>query len=219
MDFSECVALLRMSGHQSTFPVVNTAERVPCVSEPGTVTAAFVAKYVEGMDVLDTDVVNVVPLLEELASARTSAPITADDVDKAIKRVESVYRNAYRHERNFLPRCLKTLNGPDYLLVPSHVVVEAVEREKAMAGMVHGWGVCDPPEHAIAHRVLVSAGCDRRHLPTYKPLPQCQRGRLMHAWAGACAQLGWECYQPVNDVKASARVEKDLDALRTSKPC
>lgn len=213
MDFSECMTLLRAPGQNARFPVVEHAAAMPCTRTPTTLTEAYVHDVVEAMDVIDVEVVNLHPLLEVLAKARTRSPVSPDDIEAAVLHVDPSYRAMYKRTQNFMPRVLKTLNGEDFKLVPANVLAVAADREKAMAGMVHGWGVCDPPPHAIAYRLLASCGLDVRLLPTYKAMSPLQRGRLMCAWAGACRQLGWFHYEPKADVAARERVVRELDAF------
>jgi hypothetical protein len=212
MDFAECMVLVHSTG-SCTFPTVDKAMAMPCVHVTQTVTEKYVTDAVETLDILDVEVVDLQPLLEELARLRTAVPVTAGAIDRALKGVAGAHRAAYKRVQSFIPRCLKTLNGEGYALVPPDILHRAADREHAMAGMVHGWGVCDPPPHAIAHRLLCSCGLDPRHLPAYKTVPPTQRGRLMCAWAGACAQLGWAHYDPKPDVDASQRACKQLDAF------
>ena len=212
MDFAECMVLVHSTGSCS-FPLIDKAVAMPCVHVTQTVTEKYVADVVEALDILDGETVDLQPLLEELARLRSAVPVTAEAVDRALKGVSGSCRAAYKRVPNFIPRCLKTLNGEAYTLVSPDVLSRATGRELAMAGMVHGWGVCDPPTHAVAHRLLCSCGLDPRHLPAYKTVPPTQRGRLMCAWAGACAQLGWTHYEPKPDVDASARTSKQLDAF------
>jgi hypothetical protein len=209
MDFSECLQLTR-AVDATCFPGVEHAMAFLCTRDADSVTERYVASEVEGLDVIDTDVTNLQPLMEELARARVVAPVTPDDIEAAMARVEGMYRTMYKRTGNFMPRCLKTLNGGQYRLVPTGIVKEAMEREKAMAGMTHGWGVCDPPPYAVAHRLLVSSGLDPRRLPAYPTLSPKHRGRLMCAWAGACARLGWRHYEPKADVSSQARAKKLL---------
>jgi hypothetical protein len=176
-------------------------------------TERYVATAVEGLAIIDTEAVNLQPLLEALARLRVVSPVTADNIDVATKKVDVSYRAMYKRTPDFVPRVLKTLNGPAYRLVPYDIVARAVSRERAMAGMVHGWGVCDPPVQAVVHRLLGSCGLDVRHLPNYKTIPPGQRGRIMCAWAGACATLNWYHYEPKADVVAQTRTRQQLDAL------
>jgi len=213
MDFSECMTLLRAPGQNAVFPVIEHAVAVPCTRTASTLTEAYVQTVVECMDVIDVEAVNLQPLLEELAKAHTRSPVLPDDIEAATVHVDGLYRAMYKRTPNFMPRVLKTLNGEDFKLVPTDVLHVAADREKAMSGMVHGWGVCDPPPYAVAYRLLASCGLDVRRLPTYKAMPPAQRGRLMCAWAGACRQLGWSHHEPKADVAARARTARDLDAF------
>lgn len=88
--------------------------------------------------------------------------------------LEPDVRKLYQAIPGFLPRALKTLNGPDFKLVPSWVLEAALDKEAVMRGTVHGWGTENPPVAAIAQRLLVAsdypgASCHLHHLESTHP--------------------------------------------------
>ncbi len=168
----------------------------------------YVDEVVNHLPVFDTTEVNLEPLLAALFRAKVVEPVTAADVEIALASLPPAARSRFKQLAHFYPKVLKTFNGPAFQLVPTAVVLEAVNKELAMRGMRHGWGIYDPPDDAIAHRLLVASGLDERHLPKYTPLPVRDRDRFMRAWNGACKLLGWVAYNPRADVNGATRDAK-----------
>lgn len=157
------------------------------------------------------------PLMAALAAGGARPPVSADDIEAAFTRMHRDDAARAKQLPSYMPRLLRTLNGPDFELVDDDVLHAAVRREQAVAGMRHGWGVVEPPARGVAYRTLVSCGLDARLFPAYATLPPTVRGRFMHAWAGTCRRFGWEpVVQHPKDVKAEQRYRAMLTAAATA---
>lgn len=181
-----------------------------CVAVAGDVPAdTIVEDYVSRMEsVPDIDALEfgLEDIMGALYGQGVRAPVRAEDVLTVLSDVLGPDARArYRGIPNFLPRVLKALNGPDYFLVPTEVMHEAIRREHVMRQMPHGWGVPDPPSDAIAQRLLGSAGANPHHFLAYKTIPPASRQRLMAAWNAACERLGWDAFHPVKDLAGAVR--------------
>jgi hypothetical protein len=180
---------------------------VPSSAPTNSVVLAYVERVVESVQVLDPMTEGMEDVMDILHDLEIPPPVVGEDILAALRLLPKETATRYKAIPDFVPRALKTLNGPDFCLVAHEELAEALHREQVMRGMPHGWGVSDPPPYAIATRLLVSSGVDPSHLPKYKTLPPAFRGRLMHAWHGACKTLGWTPYDPEGDTKADARTQ------------
>lgn len=182
------------------------------------VVLAYVESRVESVEVLDPMTEGMDDIMETLHDMGIPAPVIGEDLVAVLGKLPKESAARYKAIPEFIPRALKTLNGPDFCLVSHEELAEAMHREQVMRGMPHGWGVSDPPIQAMTHRLLVSSGVDPIHLPKYKTLPPAIRGRLMSAWHGACKTLGWTPYDPEGDVKADGRTQAGYAAFTAKGP-
>ena len=163
--------------------------------------AAYARDVVEAVEDLDGDVV--ADVMEALCAQRIAPPVAPSALAAVLK---GMYTNAkltalFKAHAPLIPRMLKTLNGRAYRLIPPSILAEAVRREEHMSMTAQGWGVAEPPAHATAYRLLVSAGLPPELLPPYTSLPAGARARIAAAWTAACAQHGWEAVQPPKDLR------------------
>jgi hypothetical protein len=164
----------------------------------------YVAKYVEVQEPIANAEQVLAPLLQALLARRLPPPLAPAEVASVLTKdlPDSVVSNFFRVYPPFLPRVLKTLNGPAYNIVPLDMLAAAAGRERAISTLTTGWGHCDVPQYATAYRLLVSVGLPPDLLPPYKTLPTGMRGRVVAAWAAACKHFGWSACQPEGDVRA-----------------
>ena len=216
-DFEQNQVLARM-GAMPHDPLGASCPVLPSAPICTSLLRGYLQTVVEALPELDAMTEGLEDLMEALRALEVPSPVVAQDLEDALATLPKETQKRYRAMPDFFPRALKTLNGPDFCLVAHEEVVEAVHREEAMRGMPHGWGVSDPPMHAVAHRLLGSVGVDARHLPKYKTLPPTTRGRLMAAWNGACKTLGWAAFNPEGDLKADARLRTARDAALMAVP-
>lgn len=203
MDFDEDEARARLPG------LVYRANAGPVVVDYSTTRVErYVKDHINSLEAIDAKEADLEPLLEFLFSYKVTPPVNIDDIVFVLEDLEPAVKREYLKIKDFFPRVLMTLNGPDYRVVSDAILKRAWENEEAVGGLTHGWGVSDPPMHAIAHRLLVVSGLDPRMLPAYQTLPPSQRPTFMAAWAGACKRFGWKLYQPPKDVKAEERRKK-----------
>lgn len=156
----------------------------------------YVQCVVEQVPVADVDLD---PVMNDLFLCNvTTTPVTPEQLQRSLARLGKDFKVA-KTIRDFVPRALRALNGPDYVLVPQAILHEALLRERSMAGLKEGWGAVDVPDHAIAYRLLVSAGLNPAVLPKYKALHPGLKKRVAAAWAAACRTFDWECVSPPED--------------------
>lgn len=170
----------------------------------------YVHDVVEMVPSLDVTTYDLDDLSEVLFEAGVPPPVIGEDLVQALVDMPKDTAAKFKKIPDFIPRALKALNGPDFCLVGHEELAEAMDKEAVMRGMPRGWGVCDPPVQAIAHRLLVASGVDPTHLPKYKTLPPSIRAPFMNAWHGACKVLGWSAYDPDSDVSAEARTQSAI---------
>ena len=184
--------------------------RGPYVTQPSrtdytsTAVAAYVRDVVETMTPIAADASFLQDVMEALCRQGLPPPVAPSILAAVLK---GLYTNArlnalFRAHAPLIPRLLKTLNGRAYALVSPDILAQACAREVAMSTTAAGWGVAEPPVHATAYRLLVSAGLPEELLPVYTILPAATRVRLSAAWSAACAQFGWEPVQPPKDCRA-----------------
>ena len=169
-----------------------------------TAVEAYVREHVETVAEVPAAETVLAPVLEALVRRRMPPPLTPANVVTILNEdlPASIVTHLYGMYPPFLPRLLKTLNGPAYRLVPADLLTEAAHREKLMSTLAQGWGHCDVPAYATAYRLLVSCGLPPDLLPQYKTLPPGMRARVVTAWAAACAHFGWKVCQPRSDTRA-----------------
>jgi hypothetical protein len=187
-------------------------EDAEIVVEPRTRVRQYVAGLKARMEPLEARVLE--PLMVQLRNARVEPPVDAPDVAAAmvaLKAVDSLTHKQYVETPNFIPRVLLALNGPDYELVPGVIVDIAEGYERDVAALRRdglGWGMLDPPVHAVATRLLVAAGLSPAVLPDEPVLePRC-RVALMAAWEKAASYLQCAMWHPEKDVRAYVRRHK-----------
>jgi hypothetical protein len=144
------------------------------------------------------------PLLQEVMAAlhklNVPPPVTPAHLAAALKSIYTVARLnvLFKEHGALVPRLLKTLNGPEEVIVPLDILQEAARRERAVSMLPGGWGVYDPPAAATSWRLLVSAGLPPALLPTHPKLSRKSPMwlRLTAAWEAACNFYGWSVANP-----------------------
>ena len=147
-------------------------------------------------------------VMAALFAAGVSPPVSAVELARTLQAAfpAGTLATEFGPEVDFLPRMLKTLNGPAFQLVPPSILAEAAARERAVSSTTQGWGVSEPPPAATAYRLLVSCGLPPDLLPPYKTLPPGIRGALMQAWTTTCRTFNWTPYHPECDLRAEKRL-------------
>jgi hypothetical protein len=131
-----------------------------------------------------------------------SPPVSASQVKRALAQTVPDVQKSVRKKHGFggfVGPVLKALNGSDFPLVSQDVLASAALKNKLLSTTETGWGMSDPPQHAINWRLLVSSGLDGDLLPEYKLLNSDTRSRLCKTWDEACAKFGWNAIQPPRD--------------------
>lgn len=176
------------------------------VDRTDTQVEGYVRDVVENVDVLTPVECDLDTLCEALFEMGSKTPISLANIMDALSTLDPDQRKEFLKIPRFYARAMRTLNGPDVVLVSKRVAARAAEKEKVMAGMPHGWGITDPPLYATSWRLLVGSGLPAELLPKYKTLPPKTRGSFLVAWQGACMKMGWDECDPAQDVKAQTRL-------------
>jgi len=167
----------------------------------------YVRDVVERQPPLEAQRSELATIMSTLLAQGVQPPVQLDDLRSALSTPANREMRAQllRQCPDFYARALRTLNGPDFKLVPSATLAEAARKEEAMSLREKGWGVSEPPVYATAFRLLASSGLPTALLPPYRTLHLAQRGCLMAAWEQACEDNDWKACNPAGDVHARAR--------------
>lgn len=191
-------------------PLQTVLAEIPSVSLYSSFVENYVREFVETQQPFEEDGPHdafIQDVMKLLFQSNITPPVSAIELARTLQAFPAgTLATEFGQEHDFLPRLLKTLNGPSFQLVPPSILAAAADRERIVSTTDHGWGVSEPPIPAIAYRLLASCGLPPDLLPPYKTLPVTTRCAFMQTWTSHCRTFGWAPCHPDCDIRAEKRV-------------